>query len=176
MRRRCAPRKDANPGSCETLIQVVPFRVHRLDQRDLPGARPALDLLLARDGVVHALVVLIEHEPLAAVTRGESRDQPFAMLVDAAAEVRGDGGIDRAVAFVGHDIDARRARHGEIKPSLRGEADAIHRPIALQNMGCFVAALLARTADGQYRHCERSEAIHFGRAGAWIASSLRSSQ
>ena len=65
--RRFAPRndEDGSDRSRKVRIEVAPLRVHGLDQGQLPGARAALDLLLARDRFIHAFIGLVEHQQLA---------------------------------------------------------------------------------------------------------------
>ena len=48
----------------QQLVEVVPLRVHAVDQADLPGARPVLDGLLALDGIADVLETLVVDETL----------------------------------------------------------------------------------------------------------------
>src|SRR4051794_4715104 len=51
----------------QRLVEVVPFRVHAVDEADLPGARPVLDRLLALDRVADVFETLVVDETLEAV-------------------------------------------------------------------------------------------------------------
>src|SRR5208282_6630470 len=103
----------------EALIQVIPFRIHRVDERDLLRAGAALDLFLAGDGVDDTFVGFAEDEPIASVPAGETRRQALAMLENAPAQIRGDARVKRPMAAAGEDVDARRARQRRFTPSLR---------------------------------------------------------
>ncbi len=51
----------------EAHIEILPVRIRRLDQRDLPRARSALDLFLAGDRLVHAFIAFVENRNSQAV-------------------------------------------------------------------------------------------------------------
>lgn len=56
--------------------ELVPVRVRRLDQFDLPLARPALERLFALDGVAHVEMFFVPDEAGDAVERGKVRAGP----------------------------------------------------------------------------------------------------
>ena len=98
-----APR--AQPSPVEALVQVVPLRVLRFDQVELPGSRIALDGPLSRDGGRDQLERLPPDQPRAAVAFGETFPRPLSVLVDAAREVRRHASVKRAIASARHDVD-----------------------------------------------------------------------
>ena len=59
----------------EDLVQVLPIRVHTVDQADLPGTWPVLDVLLTLNGAEYRFVVLAPHEALEAIPSGEACDR-----------------------------------------------------------------------------------------------------
>ena len=128
-----ASRRRSNP-SCEArqiLVQILPFRIDRFNQRDLLRARAALDLLLAGDGFVHPFVSFVEDQPIAAVAGREARRHAVAMLEDALGEIRGDAGVKRPLAAVGEDVNARRSRQAQLfRSSGRRQGDGLLRRCA----------------------------------------------
>lgn len=76
------------------------------DQLDLPLPLPVLDLLLARDRGVHRPGEFEPDERFDAIAFGEAVEVVDPMLADALDQVRGDAGVERAVARAGHDIGA----------------------------------------------------------------------
>lgn len=90
----------------QLLGQIAPFGVRRLDQFDLPLALPVLDLLLARDRGVHRPGELEPDKRFDVIMFGEAVETAVAVLVYALDQVRGDAGVERAVACAGGDIDA----------------------------------------------------------------------
>lgn len=104
------------------FIEIVPTRIVTLNQVDLPLARPALDRSLALDGVSHLVVDFVPDQALEAVAAGEAAN-PFAMLDDAAAELAGDAGVERAAIVVGHHVDG--------DPGVGGDHDNHTVPVKL---------------------------------------------
>lgn len=90
----------------EFLGQIAPLRIGRLDQLDLPLALPILVSRLARDRGVHRPGEFEPDERFDAIAFGEAVEAAVAVLDDALDQVRGDAGVERAVAGAGHDIDA----------------------------------------------------------------------
>lgn len=99
------PERDRLPD--DVLIQVAPFRVVRLDQRQLPSPSPLLDGLLPLERGSHGRVYLVPYQRMHAVALGEPSDEVLLVLPDAPSEVRGDADVERAVAPAGKDVDAR---------------------------------------------------------------------
>src|SRR3546814_11712785 len=85
------------------LAQMEPGRVRLWVCLDLPFPLPIIDLLVARDRVVHRPGEFEPDERLDAVSFGEAVEAAVAMLADALDQVRGDAGVERAVARAGHD-------------------------------------------------------------------------
>lgn len=79
-----------------------------LDQRDFPGAVPALQRFSPLDGCSDRAVFLVPDQLLAAVFRREPRRQRLAMLKDAAFQIGGDADVERAMLVVGNDVDISR--------------------------------------------------------------------
>ncbi len=112
-------------------MQVAPVRIRLLDEPDLPRALPGLDLLLAPDGSLHRLPVLVPNQRLYAIGGGEAGRRPVLVVTHAGPEGAGDTDIDRAAIAVRHDVDggvflgghARRvipcARPAKLDPGLR---------------------------------------------------------
>ena len=88
------------------LRQIAPIRVRRLDQLDLPFPLPILDLFFARDRGVHRPGEFEPDERFDAIAFGEAVEGAVAVLANALDQVRGDAGVERAVARAGGDIDA----------------------------------------------------------------------
>ena len=117
-----------------------------------PGARAqtlaeAERLLLREEPVIPAALLRVEDHGVAAgegLARQSARPASGALAVDRA----GRGGRRHCRPSEALRGPRRLARHGGINPSLRGEAEAIHRPIASHDMDGFVAALLAMTGAG----------------------------
>ena len=64
----------------QRLIQVLPIWIHRVNEPHLPGARPMLDRLLARNSVADIIEAFIVDEHFQAVAFGKSCDESLAML------------------------------------------------------------------------------------------------
>src|ERR1700722_15100011 len=107
-----ASRRRSNPSPVlgEAHIEIPPVRIHRLDERDLPRAGAAFDLLLAGDGLVHPFISFVEDQPIAAVAARKAGRQALTVLENALGQVRGDAGIEGSLSAVGEDVDARFAR------------------------------------------------------------------
>ena len=98
----------------EVGVEVAPVGVVALDQAQLRLARSGLDLLFARDGFVHALVIFIPDEERAAVSLREAGCARLLVLVDAAREVGRHARVERPVALAGHDVDGGRFHAGSV--------------------------------------------------------------
>ena len=73
--------------SRKVRIEVAPLRVHCLDQGHLLDARAALELLFARDRIIHAFIGLVEHQQLAPIAARETFPKALAVLADALRQV-----------------------------------------------------------------------------------------
>ena len=107
------PRKRASRRGAATrrsrvqrLVQVAPFRVELLDEREFPLALPFLELLLARDGFVDVAVRLVPDQHFHLIFRRKRRSDACAMLMSAQRKVVGDPNVERAVSPTRHDIDS----------------------------------------------------------------------
>ena len=85
----------------ERVVEIVPAGVGSHDQARFIGALPLLDLFFARDGCQNSVVALEIDEAVQRVFFRETVNGAGAMLMDAANEVDGDAGVERAVGAVG---------------------------------------------------------------------------
>src|SRR5262245_30104915 len=92
--------------------EVAPVGIGLLDQTNLPGAMPFLDLLLANDGGLRSLVRLVPDQALHTVFLGEALEPLVPMLPHATIGVAGDADIERAVFPAGEDVDDEGPGHG----------------------------------------------------------------
>ena len=70
------------PTLGQALIQIIPVRIHRLEECNLSRAGAPLDLLLAGDGLVHAFISFTKDQPIAALAACEARREAFAVAGD----------------------------------------------------------------------------------------------
>ena len=80
------------------LTQVLPSRVHRLDQRELLGSRPALDLLFSSDCRLHLIVSFEEHQAIAFVLFCEALKSSIFVLPDSMLQIARDPGVEHTRA------------------------------------------------------------------------------
>src|SRR5213594_1653902 len=92
------------------MRQVLPRRVTRFDQADLPSTNPALDLFFARNGVANVREPLEIDQPDDFVLAREAGDEALLVLIDPPDEVVGDASVQYTRA-TGHDVHAVGA-HG----------------------------------------------------------------
>ena len=64
--------------------QVLPPRIHLLDQEDLFFATPTLDLLFSVDGLLHVLITLVVDQAMALVFLGKAFDRVILVLMKCA--------------------------------------------------------------------------------------------
>src|SRR5271165_3201142 len=114
-------------------------------------------LLLARDGVVHPLLMFIEDEHLASAAAREPGREALAMLKHSLRKVRSHAGVERPVALVRHDVDARGTRHG----GSRLATVVARAPHHTRSIG-WVPTVLARRAALSNPRCRAPD--------DWIAS------
>ena len=86
-------------------MQVAPLRVHLFDEPYLPRPLPILDLLLAADGGLHRLPVLVPHQCLHAVAGGEAGRRAVLVVTHPRPQGARHADIDRAAITVRHDVD-----------------------------------------------------------------------
>jgi hypothetical protein len=67
----------------ERFVQIIPVRVHRADEANLPGEGPMLAGCLALDRGVDFVEALRVNQPLQAVTLAKAIYQSFPMLASA---------------------------------------------------------------------------------------------
>src|SRR5262249_3538428 len=100
----CALLEDGEKSN-EGIVQIVPIGIHRMDQPDLPGARPVLDCLLTLNCVANIVKVLVVDKALKPVTLREPFDHAFTMLKRAVWQIAGDAGVENAIASIGHEVE-----------------------------------------------------------------------
>ena len=91
---------------------VVPVGIGTLDEVEFPFPWPVLDHLFARDGVGDEVVFLEPDERFDAVASGEAGCQVALVLIEAARQIGGDAGVERAVPLRCEDVDV--ALHASI--------------------------------------------------------------
>jgi len=87
--------------------EIDPVGIGLLDEADLPGAMPALELFLSGDGAIHRLEELGMDEAVDMVARGEARNLARAMLPDASRKIGRDADIQCPAGLAGEDVGAR---------------------------------------------------------------------
>jgi hypothetical protein len=91
--------------SNERIVQINPFRIHRVDKTNLPGARPVLDRFFALDGVSDILKTLCIDQSLQAVTFRKSINKTFPMFEGSSRQIARNADVQDAVALIGHEIN-----------------------------------------------------------------------
>nr|DAK00520.1 MAG TPA: hypothetical protein [Caudoviricetes sp.] len=128
---------------------VLPAGIAFLDQLDLPGARPFLDRLFARDRIDDQIVFVEPDQAHRAVASCEFRTRSGLMLQQPAGKVRRHADIQRSVLLRRQNVDATSSPH----------------PVMLLGAGRELKLGLDRCAVSAFRHgsptlyapCGRSE-------------------
>ena len=107
--------------------QIPPVRIRSLDQVDLPCTMPALQLFLARDGVVHPVEELGMDKADRAVSRGKAGRRARAMPPQARREVGRYSDIKRPAFLAGEDVGARVSFAGHVDSMDDGAAWMLKR-------------------------------------------------
>jgi len=89
----------------QALVQIVPSRIHRLNQGHFFCPRPGLELLFTADRVQHGRVQFKINQRVNAVLLGETRRQIILVLPDALNQVGRHADIQRATRLTGQNID-----------------------------------------------------------------------
>src|SRR2546422_8993276 len=119
------PRLKQHLRSDERVVQILPVRVHRVNEPHLPSTRPMFDCFLSLNGVTDVIEALVIHEYLQAVLLCESLNEAFPMLESATRQIARDAGIENAVPPIGNEInpaashrsiEARRGWPGQARP------------------------------------------------------------
>ncbi len=97
------------PSPIQFLEEVSPFPVFCVNQPDLPGAGPMLDIALALNRRADILVEFLPDEAFQPVPAREPFDEALAMLVGAPSKVCGDAHVERSVRAIRHDVDPAAA-------------------------------------------------------------------
>src|SRR5271166_1911233 len=95
------------------VCKVVPRGILPLDQCDAFSAIPALDFLLAANGVAHVGKDLEAHQPIDSVPLGKALDFVCLVLLDSPLDVVAQAGVN-AARLTRHDVrvEAEFACHG----------------------------------------------------------------
>ena len=107
------------------LGEVLPARIHLLDQSNLLLPAPAFDLLLSPDGNFHVLVAFVIHQAMALVFPGEALDSVVFMLKNATREKTGDTCVKRASA-AGENVDPKLVLEPVAHPA-KGSTSSLER-------------------------------------------------
>jgi hypothetical protein len=109
------------------------MRIVALDQIDLPLAVPALELLLAQDGGLHAAEHLEPDEAMDGVTPGETGNAIGAMLVKSAYKVGRYADVERAIGLAAQNIDARLFVHRNAQPAAKWMLKQVQHDVVGEN-------------------------------------------
>ena len=71
---------------------------------NFPAAPPALQLLLARDRVIHVAKVFNPDEPTQLIAFGETVDFSLPVLVKTSRDITRDPDVQRGAMFIGEDV------------------------------------------------------------------------
>src|SRR5690606_26157002 len=91
------PSTSLLPLGVKRFVQVIPIRVHRIDQPHFPSPRPTLDRCFALNGCLDRIVPLHVDEAGKLVSRCEPLDRARSMLPRTACDIVGDADIERSV-------------------------------------------------------------------------------
>ena len=87
------------------FAQVLPLRIHFLDQFHLPRTPPMLDAFLHGDGLQDRVVEPEPHQLVAQELISERTGiNTFLVLKNTLHQIRSDTGIQGGVVLVGHDV------------------------------------------------------------------------
>jgi hypothetical protein len=90
--------------------QVIPRRVLALDQPHFLFATPALQLLLAGDGVLKPSMLFVVHEPVSLVAAGKTAKFAAAMLQNSCDQIVGHADVQHS-RLVGEDVNVVTVLH-----------------------------------------------------------------
>ena len=89
----------------DSLIQIQPIGVVLLDQRQFPGARPVLDVLLALQGVPDVVEFLVVDQSVDTISLCETIGRALPVLPSSAREIVRHADVQGAVPSTGQDVD-----------------------------------------------------------------------
>jgi len=100
-------------GLFDTLIkEITLFRIYGLDQSNFPTPVPLFQSFFADNGIFHGVVAFHIDQLMEAMLFCKSVRQIVFMLPDASGKVACYTDIERAVALVCEDVDARLFHEG----------------------------------------------------------------
>src|SRR4051812_20801030 len=85
-------------GATSGRVQVIPLRVHCMNESDLPSPWPMLNRLLTLDRQTNVIERFVIDQQLQSVSLGKSVDQSFTVLICAARQIAGHTDVKYAVA------------------------------------------------------------------------------
>jgi hypothetical protein len=88
----------------EPFVQVGPFWIRLLNQRQLPEPRPVLEILFPLQGVANIVVKFAVRQTFESVPLRKPVGDALAMFPHASSQIAGDADIERALRFVRHDV------------------------------------------------------------------------
>src|SRR3954454_24173110 len=77
----CGSLSERDRDSDQRVVQIIPIRIHRVDEPHFPGTRPMLDVLLALDRRLNGVVRFVVDEALRAMLFRKAVDQSLTVLV-----------------------------------------------------------------------------------------------
>jgi hypothetical protein len=107
------PGEGRDPVStANQLEQIVPVRVHFLNDAHFPGAPPFLHLLFSNDGLLDFIKRLKPDEQLAVVSLRKAFNNSFPMFPYPPGQIAGNTDIQGSVPAARHDVDEAALAHG----------------------------------------------------------------
>jgi hypothetical protein len=104
-------RTSSEPGLVDvspSLRQIVPVRIHRLNEFNLLAPPPALNLLFAIDRNIRIEKALEVNQPSQVIPAGKAVNDFVLMLPDASRQVSCDSGVqDMRALTICHDVDVK---------------------------------------------------------------------
>ena len=108
-------RESGNPSSSRHVhhgfVKVIPIRVSRFDQFNLPLPVPLFEPLFPHDRVPRRRKGLIVNQAVNAVPLGEALHQSFTVLPRPPCEAVGHANVKRPARSAGEDVNVILARH-----------------------------------------------------------------
>ena len=92
-------------SDADRLVQVVPFRILRLDQLDLPISLPLLELFLARNCGDRIVVDFEPDQLVDSISLREAGNRLALVLVHAANDVVRYAEVERSVSVACEEVD-----------------------------------------------------------------------
>ena len=95
-------------------VEVIPRWIFRLDQFNLPGTSPSLELLLAFNRCLDVIVHFVIDQPRYPVAGSEASFHTLPVPPYTLFQRAGDANVQRSVPAAGQDVHVSRTRHGSM--------------------------------------------------------------